>query len=99
MKAAMLMLLFVSLSMAQFEEFDRGLAQCQMDCCDSYSGSWDGSIGYCSLEGSQAEFDFYGCSNACMETGGKSLEGYGIGGLCCGPGALLLGLALAALRR
>lgn len=97
MRSALVMLLLISISFAQFEEFDQKIVDCQHACCDANSGSWDSGMEYCDVYGGD-EFGYYDCSNICLETHGEELSSYGSGNLCCAPGFLVFGLVLAVLR-
>ena len=93
-----MMLFLISVSMAQFEDFDQKIEDCQWSCCATYEGSWDNGLHECSFEGNAGELDYYECSNACLENRGKEIGGYG-GGNLCGPGFLIFGLVLAVFSR
>ena len=88
MKSALLLLLFISIGFAQFEELDESIADCQWSCCATYDGSWDNQMQLCSFEGND-EVEYYECSNACLENKGAEISGHGSGSLCTPPAILI----------
>ena len=97
MRLALVMLFLISASMAQFEDLDQQIYDCQQSCCENYGGSWDEP--YCVFEEGTDEIDYYECSNGCLEGRGREISGYGSGNLCCAPGFLVFGLVLTVMRR